>query len=105
MVIGVSSLWTHPFQRLERPGDASSVFSVGGEKPPEIIDTTGQDEDDSEDAMVLGFGGGAWWGKDEDGGGAPNEGGGGHLAEYPDDDFIPGFATSDVASRPNGHEM
>ena len=53
--------------------------------------------------MVPGFGGGAWWGKEEDGG-APNEGGvsGGHFAEYPDDDFIPGFSTSDATSRPNG---
>jgi hypothetical protein len=44
-------------------------------------------------------------GKDEDGGGPPNEGGGGgHLAEYPDDNLIPGFtfAPFDAASRPNG---
>ena len=53
--------------------------------------------------MVPGFGGGGgWWGKDEDGGGAPHEGG---LADYPDDDFIPGFAMSapsDGVGRPNG---
>ena len=63
--------------------------------------------------MVPGFGyggggggGGAWWGKDEDGGGPSNEGGGGQFAEYPDDDFIPGFGASttvDVANRQNGH--
>ena len=95
ILVSASNDHTTRFWSRERPGDASSVFSGGGEKPPEIIDTSGQDED--EDTMVPGFGGGAWWGKDEDGG-APNE----HLAEYPDDDFIPGFSTSDAASRPNG---
>ena len=102
ILVSASNNHTTRFWSRERPGDASSVFSGGGEKPPEIIDTTGQDED--EDAMVPGFGSGAWWGKDEDGG-APNEGvgGGGHLGEYVDDDFIPGFSTSDAASnRPNG---
>ena len=102
ILVSASNDHTTRFWSRERPGDASSVFSGGGEKPPEIIDTSGQDED--EDAMVPGFGGGAWWVKDEDGG-APNEGGGGGggLAEYPDDDdFIPGFAKPDTASRPNG---
>ena len=104
ILVSASNDHTTRFWSRERPGDASSVFSGGGEKPPEIIDTSGQDED--EDAMVPGFGGGgggAWWVKDEDGG-APNEGGvgGGNLSEYPDDDFIPGFTKSDAASRPNG---
>jgi len=39
--------------------------------------------------------------------GLQNEGGG-RLAEYPDDDFIPGFATSaasDAVSRPNGQML
>ena len=106
ILVSASNDHTTRFWSRERPGDASSVFSGGGEKPPEIIDTSGQDED--EDVMVPGFGyggggGGAWWGKDEDGGGAPNEGGGGQ--EYSDDDFIPGFATSvpsDGVSRLNG---
>ena len=98
ILVSASNDHTTRFWSRERPGDASSVFSGGGEKPPEIIDTSGQDEDD--DAMVPGFGSGAWWGKEEDGG-APNEGGA--LGEYPDDDFIPGFVTSDSASsRPNG---
>lgn len=101
ILVSASNDHTTRFWSRERPGDASSVFSGGGEKPPEIIDTSGQDED--EDAMVPGFGGGAWWGKDEDGGG-PNEGGG-HLGEYPDDDFIPGFASSDAANRPNGQML
>ncbi|KAF8811992.1 WD40 repeat-like protein [Phlegmacium glaucopus] len=109
ILVSASNDHTTRFWSRERPGDASSVFSGGGEKPPEIIDTSGQDED--EDVMVPGFGygggggGGAWWGKDEDGGGPSNEGGG-QFAEYPDDDFIPGFgasASSDAASRQNGH--
>lgn len=111
ILVSASNDHTTRFWSRERPGDASSVFSGGGEKPPEIIDTSGQDED--EDGMVPGFGygggsGGGWWGKDEDGGGASNEAGGGQFAEYPDDDFIPGFgppAPSDMASRQNGHMM
>jgi polyadenylation factor subunit 2 len=102
ILVSASNDHTTRFWSRERPGDASSVFSGGGEKPPEIIDTSGQDEDD--DAMVPGFGSGPLWGKEEDGG-APNEGGGGGggYAEYPDDDFIPGLSTSDAASnRPNG---
>ena len=111
ILVSASNDHTTRFWSRERPGDASSVFSGGGEKPPEIIDTSGQDED--EDAMVPGFGygaggaGGAWWAKDEDGAGPSNEGGGGgHFSEYPDDDFIPGFgasASSDAPSRQNGH--
>ncbi|KAF8894801.1 WD40-repeat-containing domain protein [Infundibulicybe gibba] len=114
---------TTRFWSRERPGDASSVFSGGGEKPPEIVDTTGQDED--EDAMVPGFsygtgGGGAgagpWWGKDEDGADAAGAGSGGPSSEtgnpyraggYSDnanDDFIPGFGSTEisVAGRQTG---
>ena len=101
ILVSASNDHTTRFWSRERPGDASSVFSGGGEKPPEIIDTGGQDED--EDAMVPGFGSGAWWGKEEDGGGQNEGGGGGPLGEYADDDFIPGFSASDAASsRPNG---
>ena len=100
ILVSASNDHTTRFWSRERPGDASSVFSGGGEKPPEIIDTSGQDED--EDTMVPGFGGGAWWGKDEDGGANESGGGGGNFGEYPDDDFIPGLASSDAASRPNG---
>jgi len=92
------------------------VFSGGGEKPPEIIDTSGQDEDD--DAMPgFSYGG---YGKDEDGdGGAPNnpssENGYGRRGPYSEssgggmtDDFIPGFGASEntgsssVAGRQSG---
>ncbi|KAK0448275.1 WD40-repeat-containing domain protein [Desarmillaria tabescens] len=71
----------------ERPGDASSVFSGGGEKPPEIIDTSGQDEED--DAMVPGFSYGwnrEWWGKEEEGDRTKT-----NWDNGGDDDFIPGI--------------
>ena len=116
---------TTRFWSRERPGDVSSVFSGGGEKPPEIIDTAGQDEED--DAMVPGFGfgfgggsgagagngaggagggggGGAWWGKDEDVGASASDalrrGASDHQSA---DDFIPGFGTGagDGPSRQN----
>ncbi|TFY58670.1 hypothetical protein EVJ58_g6274 [Rhodofomes roseus] len=60
---------TTRFWCRERPGDATSVFSGGGQKPPEVTDTAGQEDED--ESMVPGFGftgaGGQWWGKDEDG--------------------------------------
>ena len=64
ILVSASNDHTTRFWCRERPGDASSVFSGGGEKPPEVTDTSGQDED--EEAMVPGFGGGGWWGKEED---------------------------------------
>ena len=98
------------------------MFSGGGEKPPEIIDTSGQDED--EDAMFPGFSyggaGGNRYGKDEDGdGGAAHnpssENGYGRRGAYSEstgggmtDDFIPGFGASEntgsssVAARQSG---
>ncbi|KAI0628772.1 WD40-repeat-containing domain protein [Trametes polyzona] len=75
ILVSASNDHTTRFWCRERPGDASSVFSGGGEKPPEVTDTSGQDEE--EEAMVPGFGYGAgagagvgaggWWGKEEDG--------------------------------------
>ena len=75
---------TTRFWSRERPGDASSVFSGGGEKPPEVLDAGGLDEEE-EAMMVPGFsygggasgasgagavgaggGGGDWWGKEEE---------------------------------------
>lgn len=122
LLVSASNDHTTRFWSRERPGDATSVFSGGGEKPPEIIDTSGQDEDD--DAMVPGFSyggaGGSWYGKDEDGdGGAPNnpssENGYGRRVPYSEssgggmtDDFIPGFGASEntgsssVAGRQSG---
>jgi len=112
LLVTASNDHTTRFWSRERPGDATSVFSGGGEKPPEITDTSGQDED--EDTMVPGFSyggtGGSWYGKDEDGdGGAghnlPSENGYGRRGPYSEstaggmtDDFIPGFGASDSAS-------
>ncbi|KAI0933550.1 hypothetical protein AcW1_005352 [Taiwanofungus camphoratus] len=118
LLVSASNDHTTRFWCRERPGDATSVFSGGGEKPPEITDTAGQDEED--EAMVPGFGyggaggGAGWWGKDEDGVDSsmplsgsyddysrrgPMDSGGG-------DDFIPGFGASDssgtVVGRQNG---
>lgn len=115
LLASASNDHTTRFWSRERPGDASSVFSGGGEKPPEIVDMSGQDDDD--DAMVPGFGyagaggsTGTWWGKDEQGGaGAQANGSGGMVGENgfsrmgvgesgdttAADDFIPGFGSSD----------
>lgn len=108
---------TTRFWSRERPGDATSVFSAGGEKPPDMVDTSQQDEEDEGMAVPgFGFGGaqqqqppqlqqGAW--KQEDGGG-PNgwrgQGQGYGKAE-PEDDFIPGFGDGPgaaVAGRQGG---
>lgn len=116
LLVSASNDHTTRFWSRERPGDASSVFSGGGEKPPEIIDTSGQDDED--DAMVPGFsysGGGGnapWWGKDEEtngvvGSAAPSaENGFVRRVGLQDggDDSIPGFGASDnsVAGRQSG---
>ncbi|KAF9484986.1 WD40 repeat-like protein [Pholiota conissans] len=119
LLASASNDHTTRFWSRERPGDVASVFSGGGEKPPDILDSTGQD--DEEEAMVPGFGfgfgggvggagtgpntigggavGGApiapWWGKEEDG--APSidrRGGSGEHHHQGAEDFIPGFASS-----------
>ncbi|KAJ8516369.1 hypothetical protein ONZ45_g6325 [Pleurotus djamor] len=87
---------TTRFWSRERPGDSSSVFSAGGQKPPEITDTTGQDDED--DAMVPGMSfGQGWWSKPEenandgmDTGGYGKRGGDGGEEEY----SIPGIGDS-----------
>lgn len=79
ILVTASNDHTTRFWCRERPGDASSVFSGGGEKPPE---STGQDED--EDAFVPGFASG--W---EDG--AANNGPDAYAREQDD---IPGFGGS-----------
>jgi len=100
LLVTASNDHTTRFWSRERPGDATSVFSGGGEKPPEITDLSGQDEDD--DAMVPGFsyGGAAkWWGKEEDvagmgdGGYVPQVSGGDDAMGS--DDFIPGLGAAD----------
>ncbi|KAF9234497.1 WD40-repeat-containing domain protein [Melanogaster broomeanus] len=115
ILVTASNDHTTRFWSRERPGDATSVFSGGGEKPPEMTDLSGQEED--EDAMVPGFsyGGGdgvgagvgganasagRWWGKEEDAAGASNAPPDGYAyraAQFGGDDamnaddFIPGL--------------
>ncbi|GLB35528.1 putative anaphase-promoting complex subunit 4 WD40 domain [Lyophyllum shimeji] len=126
LLVSASNDHTTRFWSRERPGDATSVFSGGGEKPPEVVDAGGMEDD--EDAMVPGFGyaataamagaasraaaggrgGGQWWGKDEEGGGREYESGvrgGGYGDAIPTDDFIPGLGAhheSSVAGRQSG---
>ena len=108
LLVSASNDHTTRFWSRERPGDSSSVFSGGGEKPPEITDANGQDDDD--DTMVPGFSyggsGGGWYGKEDGEGGvahnATSENGYGRRAPYTEsaggsgmDDFIPGFGASE----------
>ncbi|PPQ67555.1 hypothetical protein CVT24_002835 [Panaeolus cyanescens] len=104
ILVSGSNDHTTRFWSRERPGDASSVFSGGGEKPPDIVDMAGQEDDD--DTMVPGFGfGGAggtggngpWWGKEEDGGDSGQKRG-----DFADDDYIPGFGAVASSERQNG---
>ncbi|KAJ7460856.1 WD40-repeat-containing domain protein [Mycena galericulata] len=101
---------TTRFWSRERPGDATSVFSGGGEKPPEIVDQGGQDEE--EDVLAPGFGGGApWWSREDESRGA---GAGGYDSADAygrnsrgydggaSDEFLPGFGPADVALRQAG---
>ncbi|KAJ3538924.1 hypothetical protein NMY22_g4961 [Coprinellus aureogranulatus] len=68
ILVSGSNDHTTRFWSRERPGDATSVFSGGGEKPPEMMDMSGQDEED--EAFVPGFGGGGggggWGGQEDD---------------------------------------
>ncbi|KAG6813418.1 hypothetical protein H0H92_011397 [Tricholoma furcatifolium] len=84
LLVSASNDHTTRFWSRERPGDSGSVFSGGGEKPPEAV---GMDEDED---VIPGFGMGP--GQQDGGGGfgggwyGDAAGGGGN-----DDDFIPGF--------------
>ncbi|KAI0696565.1 WD40 repeat-like protein [Cerioporus squamosus] len=121
ILVSASNDHTTRFWCRERPGDASSVFSGGGEKPPEVTDTSGQDED--EEAMVPGFGigggGGGWAAYGGGGGGGeeemPNSSsyapGGGYQSQAPSamdtsEDFLPGLggfeSSGSVAGRQAG---
>lgn len=102
LFVTASNDHTTRFWSRERPGDATSVFSGGGEKPPEIIDMSGQDDED--DAMVPGFSYGGtnkWWGKDEDTGVGLGDSSYSQRAPMSgddpmgSDDFIPGFGSAD----------
>ena len=82
ILVSASNDHTTRFWSRERPGDVTSVFSGGGQKPPEALDGGAQDDDD--DLAVPGFSylgtgngppglgggstsGGNWWGKEEEG--------------------------------------
>ncbi|KAF9228810.1 WD40 repeat-like protein [Gyrodon lividus] len=120
ILVTASNDHTTRFWSRERPGDATSVFSGGGEKPPEMMDLSGQE--DEEDAMVPGFsygggggvggvGAGRWWGKEEDVAGAGtspanllagsfSDGPGYRVPQLGDDvmssdDFIPGLGAAE----------
>ncbi len=116
LLVSASNDHTTRFWSRELPGYSSSVFSGGGEKPPEITDTSGQDEDD--DIMVPGFGtgyfgngngigsaggqggGDNWWSRDGDGSTSfpmttdTVYGRAGYTDANSGDDFIPGFSSS-----------
>lgn len=119
ILVSASNDHTTRFWSRERPGDVTSVFSGGGEKPPEALDMSGQDDD--EDLMVPGFsydggaaggggtggGGGSWkwWGNEMDA--ATDQGAAGAAGDgYPSvpfsgddggnaDDFIPGLGAGE----------
>ena len=84
ILVTASNDHTTRFWCRERPGDVSSVFSGGGEKPPE---STGQEED--EDAFVPVFGNTAW--EDAAGPGASDQ----DMYGRDQDEGIPGFGGSD----------
>ena len=118
LLVSASNDHTTRFWCRERPGDAGSVFSGGGEKPPEADPNAG-DQEDYEDLMVPGFTsngpGENWWDDQMDGGAGSGGGGGlpgmgpaggkfprmdaygpgrefgGHGGSGGGDDFIPGF--------------
>ncbi|KAF9049389.1 WD40 repeat-like protein [Hymenopellis radicata] len=120
LLVTASNDHTTRFWSRERPGDVTSVFSGGGEKPPEIIDMSGQDDDD--EAMVPGFsygGGGGdgvqgnsdWWGamsKPADTFQQPSQNGNGGAysgaREFESggiDDFIPGLGGGSAPPPPS----
>ncbi|KAF7965133.1 hypothetical protein HWV62_45525 [Athelia sp. TMB] len=107
LLVTASNDHTTRFWSRERPGDAGSVFSGGGEKPPDVVDMSGQDDED--DQFVPGFAPGGWYGKEEDGagmGGSELGPGNRSRAGYGEstfpgmsDDFIPGFGGGGAAGE------
>ncbi|KAJ6546857.1 WD40-repeat-containing domain protein [Mycena capillaripes] len=108
LLASASNDHTTRFWSRERPGDATSVFSGGGEKPPEVADTGGQDDEEDAMAMAPGFGGGtAWWNREDEtragggGGGGAGVDAFGRASRGFDDDFIPGFGASENRDAPS----
>ncbi|KIM23526.1 hypothetical protein M408DRAFT_119447 [Serendipita vermifera MAFF 305830] len=113
LLASASNDHTTRFWSRERPGDSSSVFSGGGEKPPEAAE--GDGDDDGDDA----------WGQDEGENALPGLGGmpglydqnvgpnggwedqklGGMSRDttmYDDSDALPGFGPSDMVVDSSG---
>ncbi len=92
---------TTRFWSRERPGDVTSVFSGGGEKPPEVGDTGEQDDDDETVVpglgLASGFSGGgsdaipglSWWDREDEGEGSSRPSGG--QTDAAEGDHIPGL--------------
>lgn len=107
---------TTRFWSRERPGDVTSVFSGGGEKPPEMGDSGGQDDDDENMVPGLGLVSGAgaggsgmipglWWDREEETEMPSKPGGGPSQFENAEDDYIPGLAPSDIQYGRQGYPM
>ncbi|KIK19561.1 hypothetical protein PISMIDRAFT_623653 [Pisolithus microcarpus 441] len=100
ILVTASNDHTTRFWSRERPGDVTSVFSGGGEKPPEVVDMSGQEED--EDVMVPGFsygggtGGGGGFGNGFATAGAGGAGGNGTAKLWGgnDTDGMMGYSTA-----------
>ncbi|KAG8835942.1 pre-mRNA cleavage and polyadenylation factor (CPF) complex subunit [Serendipita sp. 399] len=56
LLVSASNDHTTRFWSRERPGDSTSVFSGGGEKPPEAGEGEGEDDEAWGDAMLPGLG-------------------------------------------------
>ncbi|KAN0075521.1 WD40-repeat-containing domain protein [Tylopilus felleus] len=94
ILVSASNDHTTRFWSRERPGDASAVFAGGGEKPPEVTDVSGQEDD--EDGMVPGFS----YGATGSGSGLGGAGGGlnGPAGRYWRDEDVPGMSATATGS-------
>ena len=110
LLASASNDHTTRFWSRERPGDSSSVFSGGGEKPPEAGEGEGEDEEAWAEGALPGLGVPGIYDDDASGSGPP---GGAWNAVNPasrrqtddmyDFDALPGFAGDgmDVEQRQN----
>lgn len=96
LLVSGSNDYTTRFWSRERPGDATSVFSSDGEKPPEVGEGEGGPDEDDDMLVVPGFGSGIASGSSGDhfGWGAQQD------SNMDDDDFVPGFSGNDSRGGP-----